>query len=98
MAVVPGVFLDHVLEDPPQRDRLCRPRCKIIKAVALDGAASPVHTCMVSGKIRISAYRINQVELAVGLVISAVPLAVRLTVEIVKPGLYLGHVPHQAEQ
>jgi hypothetical protein len=40
--VVPGVLLDHVLEDPPQRGRAGRSRCKIIQAVTLDGCASPV--------------------------------------------------------
>jgi len=96
--VVPGVFLDHVLENPPQRDGLFGPRCKIVQAMALDGRACPVHAGMAGGKIRVSTRRIDQVELAVRLVIGAVPLAVRLTVEVVKPRFYLGHVAHQAEE
>ena len=57
--VVPGVFLDHVLEDPPQRDRLRGSRCKIVQAKAADGGTGPVHTCVVGREIRISARRID---------------------------------------
>jgi hypothetical protein len=62
--VVPGVLLNHVLEDPPQRGRAGRSRCKIIQAVTLDGCASPVNAGMVGGQVRVSTCWVDQVKLA----------------------------------
>jgi hypothetical protein len=66
--------------------------------MAYDSGASTHHAGVVRSQIRIRTRRVDQVEFTIGLVVGAVPRAVRLTVEVVKPRLDLGQVPYQAQQ
>jgi len=90
MPVVTGVFLDHVLVDPPQRRRLAGLRNEIVQATADHGRPRSFHAGPVDREVLICSLRIDIFEVRVRAVFGAVEHPFRLAIENVEPRFHLG--------
>src|SRR5580658_9334434 len=100
MAVVAGVLLSHVLVDPPQRDRVRNVSLLGYVGEVMPGydVTSALDRSNVVRQILIGPLRVDTIECVVPGSRAPVERRQRIAIELMEPGLDVGHVTHQAEQ